>query len=147
MPLWVADGTRVFMQINHALYLWDATGKLIATISLQDDPQANVGVILAGEHIALPKQGNLLEIWDIVTGTKLRTISAGIRVGLVSWSLDGKYLAINDREKNGQIYNALTGQFLMDYQGDSASVSPNGKYIFTETSTDLQKIVRILPVL
>lgn len=146
MPFWVANGTRIFMQINYALYIWDATGKLISTISLQGDPQANIGVIPSGEHIALPRQENLLEIWDLVTGKKLRTIAAGIRVQLVSWSLDGKYLAINDGGKNGLIYNALTGQFLTHYQGDSASVSPDGKYVYTQTDTDLQKIVRILLV-
>jgi WD40 repeat protein len=138
-PLWVANGTRFFFQQRQAVSIWDGnTGKLISSISLKDDPEQGVSVfpsIEGGRFIALQKQGNLVEIWDIVTGAKVRTIAPTITLqGEASWSPDGKYLDLNDANGNGQIYNALNGRFVMNYHGEWALLSPDSQHIATRTS-------------
>lgn len=147
-PLWVANGTRIFFQEGQAVYLWDgATNKLISTISLQDDPESNVSITLVGKYITLWKRGNLVEIWDIVTGTKVRTIAPTITVQGQdggSTSSDGRYLLLNDYNGNGQIYSVLTGRLIMNYQGDNALLPPDARYVATRSSYSQQSIVQIL---
>jgi WD40 repeat protein len=107
-----------------------------------------------GRYITRGQPGNLLEIWDMVTGTKVRTIVLAIKPLAVIWSPDGKYLDLNDGNQNGQFFNALTGKPITNYQGNVVLLSPDGQSLailtnlsVPQTSNDFRHaIVQILPV-
>ena len=150
---WEANGTRILLQSNQTAYIWNAsTGKLVSTLSLKNTSQTLL-IPSGTRYITRGQPGNLLEIWDMVTGTKVRTIALAISPLAVIWSPDGKYLNLNDGNNNGQIYDALSGHLITNYQGDGALLSPDGQYVATQknlfdpqTNSFLQAIVQILHV-
>lgn len=151
---WEANGTRILWQNYQSVYIWNAsTGRLVLTLSSKNTSSVLL-VPSGGRYITRGQPGNLLEIWDMVTGTKVRTIALAIKPQAVIWSPDGKYLDLNDGNRNGQIFNALTGKLITNYQGDGALLSPDGQSITTQTNLFenqtntnlLQVMVQILPV-
>ena len=75
-------------------------------------------------------------IWDVATGTKLRTVAepAGIIDG--TFSPDGKTILTVGRDDVGHLWEAATGKQLHELRGDTnimwrAAFSPDGRYVFT----------------
>ncbi len=151
---WEANGTRILWQDYQSVYIWNASsGRLVLTLSSKNTSPVLL-VPSGGRYITRGQPGNLLEIWDMVTGTKVRTIALAIKPLAVIWSPDGKYLDLNDGKQNGQIFNALTGKPITNYQGNGVLLSPDGQSLailtnlpVSQTSNDLRHaIVQILPV-
>ncbi len=79
-------------------------------------------------------------IWDVATGTKLRTVAepAGMIDG--TFSPDGTTILTVGRDDVGHLWDAATGQQLHELRGDTNIMwrgifSPDGRYVFT-TSQD-----------
>jgi WD40 repeat protein len=151
---WEANGTRILWQNYQSVYVWNAsTGRLVLTLSSKNASSALL-VPSGGRYMTGVQSGNLLEIWDMVTGTKVRTIALAIKPLSVIWSPDGKYLDLNDGNQKGQFFNALTGKPITHYQGNGALLSPDGQSIailtnlpVSQTSNDLRHaMVQILSV-
>jgi len=75
-------------------------------------------------------------IWDVATGTKLRTVGepGGIIDG--SFSPDGATILTVGRDDVGHLWDAATGKQLHELRGDTnimwrGAFSPDGRYVFT----------------
>lgn len=132
---WEVNGTRVLWQDAESVHIWNAhTGRLVLTLSSKDSSQELI-VPSSGRYITHGIPGNRLEIWDMLTGTKVRTILLAMKPNWVVWSPDGTYLDVNDDAQHGQLFNALTGKLVSNYQGNSVMLSPDGHFL--EIGTNL----------
>ncbi|HEY0756218.1 MAG TPA: WD40 repeat domain-containing protein [Ktedonobacteraceae bacterium] len=155
---WEANGTRLLWQNYQMVSIWNAsTGKPVLNLSLENISSTLLmasGGEYGGEYITRRQSGNLLEIWDMVTGMKMRTLVPAINALFVGWSPDARYLDLNDGKQNGQIFAALTGKLLTDYQGDGALLSTDSQFVAVktnlsadQTSSNLRQVMlQILPV-
>jgi WD40 repeat protein len=145
------------MQDYQSVSIWNASsGRLVLTLASKNTSPVLL-VPSGGRYITRGQPGNLLEIWDMVADTKVRTIALAIKPLAVIWSPDGKYLDLNDGndgKQHGQFFNALTGKPITNYQGNGVLLSPDGQSLaiitnlsVSQTSNDLRHaIVQILPV-
>jgi|SRR5258706_11794532 WD40 repeat protein len=152
-PLWLADGTRIYLRNEQRASILNVmTGQTVLTFPLKS--ARDFGPVipqLSGQDVASLEQGNLLEIWDTVTGAKIATTHLSMQPVTGSWLADGKHIEIGNKDRVEQLYDAANGKLLITYLGDEASLSPDGKYIATENNIPdqqhggiLKSIVQVL---
>jgi WD40 repeat protein len=77
-----------------------------------------------------------LQIWDLITATKVRTISLTSHPTDIHWLHDRRYLNVTyggEKENSvSELYDTFTGELITTYQGDYAELSSDGKYIASE---------------
>ena len=79
--------------------------------------------------------GNIVQVWNTTTGRLVCTYRQHAdRVGSLSWSPDGKYIASTSIDGSTQVWNASTGQRKHDFENnqrcnDGVAWSPDGKTI------------------
>jgi WD40 repeat protein len=142
------DGTRIAtMDRNHEARLWDAVSgqKLFSMHTYDGDIQEsqNVGVAFNPDGSRLATAGQrFVKIWNTFTGREVLTlpVEAGLLGYTVSFSPDGKHLAVGFRSAPPSVWDVATGQKLFDMYGHTGSVrhiaySPDGTRIAT-ASTD-----------
>jgi WD40 repeat protein len=142
------DGTRIAtMDRNHEARLWDAiSGQKLFSMHTYDgdiqEPQ-NVGIAFTTDGSRLATAGQrFVKIWDVSTGREVLTlpVDQGLLGYTVSFSPDGKRLAVGFRSAPPSVWDVATGQKLFDMYGHTGSVrhiaySPDGTRIAT-ASTD-----------
>lgn len=160
IPFWLADGKLIFLQHNSKAYIWNATtGQLVTTFSSLDGTNAVLATQkwTSGQYAAL-LQGKVLQIWDLITATKVRTISLTSHpTAGIYWLHDRRHLNVTygggTENSVSELYDAFTGELITTYQGDYAELANNGKYIASEDNVPdpksgnvLKAIVEVLEV-
>jgi WD40 repeat protein len=138
------DGTRIAtMDRNHEARLWDAVSgqKLFSMHTYDGDIQEsqNVGVAFNPDGSRLATAGQrFVKIWNTFTGREVLTlpVDAGLLGYTVSFSPDGKHLAVGFRSAAPSVWEVATGQKLFELIGHTGSVryiaySPDGTRIAT----------------
>jgi WD40 repeat protein len=91
-----------------------------------------------GKYIASGSIDNTIQVWDAMTGKRLRLYDTGYRGDIsntaFAWSPDGKYIASANVDRTVQVWDVMTGRLRLTYRGhpDGAFTvgwSPDGKYI------------------
>jgi len=149
---WAPDGQRIIVggalrgSNDSSLRIWDAvTGHKLLTYTGHTKRPTTFGWLPDGRDL-LSKSDNEVLVWDTFTGhTILKFANAGSVNGL-SWSPDGKYIAVNNGVDTVQIWSAITGLKISTYRVDNVTFvkvsggsiysgslewSPNGKYLIS----------------
>lgn len=76
--------------------------------------------------------GDLVEVWDAITGKELFTLKGQTGIKIICFSPDGKRLAAGGRDRNIKIRDAKSGRELLTITGyagtvNSISFSPDGR--------------------
>jgi serine/threonine protein kinase len=88
-----------------------------------------------GRYLASGSWDKTIKVWDVVTGTELRTLTGhSDRVRSVVYSPDGRYLASGSWDKTIKVWDVVTGTELRTLTGHSDRVrsvvySPDGRYL------------------
>jgi WD40 repeat protein len=90
-----------------------------------------------GEAIASTINDTTVVVWEPLTGNAVRHFSGDVPVGALSWSPDGRYLAIGyyNPGDNVKIYDIASGKFIKTIPGSaddlvySLSWSPDSKFL------------------
>ncbi len=88
-----------------------------------------------GRYLASGSWDKTIKVWDVVTGTELRTLTGhSDRVRSVVYSPDGRYLASGSWDKTIKVWDVVTGTELRTLAGYSGWVwsvaySPDGRYL------------------
>jgi WD40 repeat protein len=127
------DGTRVVSgSDDETMKLWDAaTGRLLRTfegakvVSVAFSPDGT-RVVAGTDH----EKGMML--WEVTTGDLLHTFPVG--AWSVAFSPDGSRVLSGDSEKTVKLWDALSGQLLRTFEGNSKEVfsvafSPDGQRV------------------
>jgi WD40 repeat protein/tRNA A-37 threonylcarbamoyl transferase component Bud32 len=76
-----------------------------------------------GKHLATGCDDNLVRLWNVATGEKVRIFTGhGGRVNKVVFSRDGKQLASASEDKTVRVWDPATGQLLHTLTGHAAGV-------------------------
>jgi len=93
----------------------------------------SVAVSPDGQRVASASMDKTIKIWDVITGTELKTLTNTDWVYCVAFSPDGKRLAIGDTSRKVSVWNLASGKQVMScpYPEDvfRVSFSPDGKQI------------------
>ncbi len=77
-----------------------------------------------GTKIASAGNGEIIEVWDPVTGTSLFNLVSGAgTVFSVAWSPDGTKIASGQKDGTVKIWDATNGNFISNLSGHSARVN------------------------
>ena len=88
-----------------------------------------------GRILASPSKDKSIRLWDVETGTQLRTLIGHTKIVYsVAWSPDGKMLASGSEDRTIRLWDAQTGQPLQTLIGHtdfvySVAWSPDGKVL------------------
>jgi WD40 repeat protein len=123
---WSPDGRQVVTasSVDSSAKIWDPnTGQVSLDLFPSDITYGVLGVAWSpdGEKIATISTDGLARIWDPVSGEQLLAFNGPSSEDWVSWSPSGDYLAIG-----GEIFNASTGNQVLDFNYSFASWSPQG---------------------
>jgi len=132
---WTPDGTRIVADGNTVVYVVDvATGRIVLQVSpTLVDTQPLWALSPDGRRIASLSGENTVQVWDAVTGSRLKTYqSQGGRVQVIAWSPDSQSIATGSRDGTVTVWNGST---VSGTYGGTASAlwnivwSPDGKFI------------------
>src|SRR5262249_44164006 len=87
------------------------------------------GKVLASEDLA-----SMVHLWDVASGTQLRTLEHPYRILSVAFAPDGTTLAVGTAGSFLRLWDAFTGKELLKLKGDlgeiaTLSFSPDGKML------------------
>jgi WD40 repeat protein len=142
------DGKRLAtIDRDHEARLWDAdSGQILFTMHAFDgeiQESQNVGIAFSPDGSRLATAGQMfVKIWDTSTGREVLALpdTPEVLAYTVTFSPDGKHLAVGLRGAPPGVWDIATGQKLFDMYGHTGSVrhiaySPDGTRIAT-ASTD-----------
>ncbi|MBD2694301.1 trypsin-like peptidase domain-containing protein [Anabaena catenula] len=99
-----------------------------------------------GEILASGSKNGSIELWNIATGSKIRTLQGhSDRIESLAFSPDGKTLASGSNDETIKLWNVATGTEIGSLQGSFFSVysvtfSPNGKTLASGSSDGTIKL-------
>ena len=129
-----ADGKLLMaLSRDHSVRIWDvSTG---GTLTEFTNASISRGAMFSPDgryFVTGGTKGNAL-IWDRENGPKLVKELAGQSVPIVSvaYSIDGKFIAGEDENRNVMVWDVQTGKRKAELQGHFAGFSPDGQLILT----------------
>jgi WD40 repeat protein len=152
----MADGARILLRTGQRTYILNPeTGQTVLVFSPAG--ATDIGPALLWEqndrYIASLQKGNLLAVWDTITGAKIATIHLPADMAYFSWLPDGRHINVVVTNGPGQLYDAITGRLLISYLGDVAILSEDGRFVAsgdnlpdTKHGGVLKSIVQVLEV-
>ncbi|KAF3212779.1 hypothetical protein TWF679_005666 [Orbilia oligospora] len=135
--------------------LWDATkfwGKLDSDCKLRKEgsdrlsniAQTHLRYVFPGQIVGLSPERRLVavksldstgvEVWDLISGTHIRTLNLQNRPEIVSWSSNRKLAVVFGDTRTVQIWDASSGKFIRtlgDRSVKSMAFSPNNQVLAT----------------
>ncbi|MFQ5806601.1 MAG: protein kinase [Phycisphaerae bacterium] len=142
------DGTRLFSAARDGtLRWWDEPARSIQLVL----PENNAGGALAfspdGTRLTAGGNGQV-SVWDVASGRRLMLLTGfprGMLIYAVSYSPDGKLLAVAAADGKVKVWDATTGESLRelhahDGQVYSAAFSPDGRWIASAGNDKFVKI-------
>jgi WD40 repeat protein len=137
-----ADGKRLFSEGDGRLHVWDArSGKHLHDVAVHPNGLGAIGVSPDGSRLAVATwYGNTVTIFAR-DGEKLTEVQALAHAGPTTaavYSPDGKLLATGDLTQF-KVWNAVTLEEVRTVQtveGQQLAFSPDGKTLFTATTTE-----------
>jgi WD40 repeat protein len=99
-----------------------------------------------GQHIATASEDATAKIWDVSSGTRLRSITGhNAAVRDVAFHPDGIHVATVSRDTQVKVWNAVSGQELLTLLGHTETVTavaftPDGKHLATAADDDTARV-------
>lgn len=129
-----ADGKLLMaLSRDHSVRIWDVTTG--GTVTQFTNASISRGAMFSPDSryfVTGGTKGNAL-IWDRENGPKLVKELVGHSVPIVSvaYSIDGKFIAGEDENRNVMVWDVQTGKRKAELQGHFAGFSPDGQLILT----------------
>jgi WD40 repeat protein len=117
------------------IHIWEvATGKTLFVYQGHRNGIYAVAWSSNGQLIASSGYDGTLQIWEAANGTSLATHSGFAFLFGLSWSPDGKYVAVGSQNKLVLVVESRSGDVFTSYRGHSDWVkdvawSPHGKFV------------------
>lgn len=97
---------------DRQIRLWDwQAGQLVRTFAANSDEEKFVAIDPKGQFVA-SSDGEAIEIWEMATGKRRRTLQPDGFVGAIALSSNGRTLASGGRSPNVTLWNLNTGEVL-----------------------------------
>ena len=130
------DGARVLALDGHTLTLWDvANGKPVWVSQMKARGRGGPALSPDGTRV-IAISGDEAQIFDVAVGKLLFTLKMDNAINSAQFSPDGRRILLASDDKTARIFDATTGQQLIELDGHtgaviSASFSPDGTRILT----------------
>lgn len=141
---WSPDSKRLVTGSYGTAKVWDAaSGQEVLTLS----SYSIVAWSSDGRRLATT-DGHWVKVWDASSGQESATLDPrldGYHVNDVSFSSNGKRLAIAGENATAEVWDLISGQLVMTLRGHANSVdgvafSPEGKRLATVSADDTAKV-------
>lgn len=156
---WAPNGDIAVGSYDEWVRVWDYEGHLLFSYDYQIDGNAAVNAVAWSiQHpylLAVGLENGMVNVWNIFTPnpTNFPILSQSsstddYAIQAVTWSPNGKYLALGGNDTTVQIWNFSAGKKLMTYAGHSNTVSslawsPNGTEIVSGSFDATAKVWKV----
>jgi WD40 repeat protein len=147
--VWTPDGTRIVADAATEVNVVEvATGHIVLKVTpTLVDTQPLWALSPDGRRIASLSGGNMVQVWDAVTGAKLNAYqSQGGPVQVIVWSPNSQSIATGGRDGTVDVCNGNT--ITWTYGGNASAVwnivwSPDGKFIASGDATGSMRMWQV----
>ncbi len=138
---WTAEGKRIFSRISDGKgwQVWNPeNGQVVLTIATQKPDDTSQITVPLNNLLLSEYKGKPIEVWDMLTGKRISTIQLTAAQPLILGSPNDRYALIGSGTSLF-LYNLQSGERLAAYQGNSAWLSANDRYIALGNDTPVAK--------
>ncbi len=139
---WLVGGQRLFSRApdGKSWQVWSAeTGQIVMNIPIKQPDDGSQIVQPLNRLLLLAYKGKPIEVWDIITGKRVSILQFSSRQPpYIAGPANDRYTMIIAGNSLA-LYDLHSGKRLAAYQGNTARLSDDGRYIVIESDTPVAK--------